>query len=54
MAGDQIYVDAHILKWTPAANLIGLHTAYELDRVAGRYDNIEQEWAAETDGVFVS
>jgi hypothetical protein len=43
LAGDGIYVDAHILKWTPAANLIGLHTAYELDRVAGRYDDIAQE-----------
>jgi hypothetical protein len=47
LAGDQIYVDAHILKWTPLANMIGLHTAYELDRVAGRYDDIAQERAAE-------
>lgn len=43
LAGDEIYIDAHILKWTPAANLIGLHTAYELDRIAGRYRTIEQE-----------
>src|SRR5262249_31841625 len=35
MAGDEIYVDAHVLKWHPWANTIGLHTAYELDRVAG-------------------
>jgi hypothetical protein len=42
LAGDEIYVDAHILKWTPAANVIGLHTAYELDRIAGRYRAIEQ------------
>jgi hypothetical protein len=47
LAGDQIYVDAHILKWTPLANMIGLHTAYELDRVAGRYDDIAQERSAE-------
>lgn len=47
LAGDQIYVDAHILKWTPMANLLGLHTAYELDRVAGRYDDIAQERSAE-------
>jgi len=47
LAGDQIYVDAHILKWTPMANVLGLHTAYELDRVAGRYDDITQERAAE-------
>jgi hypothetical protein len=43
LAGDQIYVDAHILKWKPMANVFGLHTAYELDRVAGRYDDIAQE-----------
>jgi hypothetical protein len=43
LAGDAVYVDAHILKWKSLANVIGLHTAYELDRVAGRYDDIEQE-----------
>lgn len=43
LAGDQIHMDAHILKWTPIANLLGLHTAYELDRVAGRYRNLENE-----------
>lgn len=43
LAGDQIYVDAHILKWKPIANFFGLHTAYELDRVAGRYKKIEDE-----------
>jgi hypothetical protein len=41
--GDEIYVDAHILKWTPMANVLGLGTAYELDRVAGRYHDIAQE-----------
>ena len=46
LAGDEIYVDAHILKWKPIANLIGLHTAYELDRVGGRYQAIEQERSA--------
>lgn len=47
IAGDEIYVDAHILKWQPLANLFGLHTAYELGRVGGRYRDIEQERAAE-------
>ena len=46
LAGDEIYVDAHILKWKPIANVIGLHTAYELDRVAGRYQAIEHERSA--------
>jgi len=43
LAGDEVYVDAHILKWKPWANLFGLHTAYELDRIAGRYHTIEDE-----------
>jgi hypothetical protein len=43
LAGDEVYVDAHILKWKSWANLFGLHTAYELDRLAGRYHRIEEE-----------
>jgi hypothetical protein len=46
LAGDEVYVDAHILKWQPYANLLGLHTGYELDRLAGRYHAIEQERTA--------
>ena len=46
LAGDALYVDAHILKWHPMANVFGLHTAYELDRIAGRYDDLERERAA--------
>src|SRR3954469_23224843 len=46
IAGDQVYVDAHILKWKPIANMIGLHTAYELDRIAGRYQELAQERSA--------
>lgn len=43
LAGDEFYVDAHILKWKPIANILGLRTAYELDRVAGRYATVEDE-----------
>lgn len=46
LAGDEINVDAHILKWKPRANMLGLHTVYELDRVAGRYYDIDQERTA--------
>jgi hypothetical protein len=46
LAGDEVYVDAHILKWKPVASFIGLHTAYELGRVAGRYRDIAQERSA--------
>lgn len=46
LAGDALYVDAHILKWRPMVNVLGLHTAYELDRVSGRYDDLELERSA--------
>jgi hypothetical protein len=41
--GDQLLVDAHILKWHPLANVLGVHTHYELDRLTGRYIEIEDE-----------
>ncbi len=46
VAGDQLLVDAHILKWHPFGNILGLHTQYELDRLTGRYEDIEDERAA--------
>ena len=45
LGGDEIYVDAHILKWKSWANFIGLHTVYELDRISGRYHDIADERA---------
>lgn len=46
VAGDQLLVDAHILKWRALGNLLGLRTEYELDRLTGRYVDIEDERAA--------
>lgn len=43
LRGDELYLDARILKWTPVANLLGLHTSYEFDRVAGRYTELRDE-----------
>ena len=47
LSGDAVYVDAHILKWRPIANFFGLHTAYELDRIAGRYNTLADEQSRE-------
>ena len=46
VSGEQFMVDAHILKWHPVANVLGIHTQYELDRMTGRYIDIEDERAA--------
>jgi hypothetical protein len=43
LSGDQLYVDARVLKWHPLANLLGLHTHYALDRIGGRYGDIDAE-----------
>lgn len=43
LAGDELYMDAHVIKWKPIASVLGLHTAYQLDRIAGRYRSIEHE-----------
>lgn len=43
LTGDELYIDAHILKWKPLVNVLGLHTEYELDRVGGRYVDLEAE-----------
>ena len=43
VAGDELFVDAHILKWKPLVNVFGLHTAYQLGRVGGRYRSLRQE-----------
>ncbi len=43
LSGDEIYLDARILKWHPWANLLGLHTLYRLDRIGGRYTDYKDE-----------
>ncbi len=43
MSGDELYVDARVLKWQPVATMLGLRTVYELDRIAGRYRTIQDE-----------
>lgn len=43
ISGDELYVDARILKWHPAASFVGLRTGYQLDRIAGRYRELGDE-----------
>src|SRR5213592_608517 len=47
LAGDAVYVDAHVLKWRPIGTLLGLETVYELDRIAGRYQALTDEQTKE-------
>lgn len=43
LAGDEWQLDARVLKWQGWANLLGLDAQYRLERVSGRYREIEQE-----------
>jgi hypothetical protein len=43
LRGDEWQVDARMLKWTVFANLIGFDAAYRLERIAGRYTNVDDE-----------
>jgi hypothetical protein len=45
LRGDEWQVDARVLKWRAFANLVGFDTAYRLERIGGRYTNIEEERA---------
>lgn len=42
LSGDEWRLDARIIKWKGWANLIGLDSFYRLDRLSGRYSDIEQ------------
>lgn len=46
LAGDELWVDARIVKWHPYANLLGLHTGYRLERIGGRYEDLDSERTA--------
>ncbi len=43
LQGDEWQVDARIIKWHGWANLLGLDAAFQLDRIAGRYSDIEKQ-----------
>jgi len=43
LAGDEWQLDARVLKWRGWATLLGLDARYRLERIGGRYRDIEQE-----------
>jgi hypothetical protein len=44
--GDQWQLDARVLKWKPWANIAGLDASYRLERMSGRYTDIDAERSA--------
>jgi len=44
--GDAWVIDARVLRWQLPAALAGVPSLYSLDRISGRYDDLEQERTA--------
>lgn len=43
LTGDEWQLDARVVKWKPWAVLAGLDPVYKLDRISGRYRDVELE-----------
>jgi hypothetical protein len=43
LAGDEWQLDARVIRWTPPATILGLDPVYELERISGRYADLDQE-----------
>lgn len=44
--GDEWQIDARVLKWRGAGNVLNFDTAYRLERISGRYSDVERERTA--------
>lgn len=42
LLGDEWQLDTRVLKWNAWVNLLGKHTLFALDRMAGRYSDIDK------------
>lgn len=43
LRGDEWQMDAKILTWRPPATILGLDPMYQLDRLSGRYSEVDRE-----------
>jgi hypothetical protein len=43
LRGDEWQVDARVLRWRGLANIAGFDTVYRLERIGGRYRDVESE-----------
>lgn len=47
LRGDEWQMDARVVNWKPPATLLGLDPIYQLDRLSGRYSDIDDEKSEE-------
>jgi hypothetical protein len=43
LRGDEWQLDARLINWTPPATILGLDPIYKLERLSGRFSEIERE-----------
>ena len=43
LRGDEWQIDARVITWQPPATILGLEPVYQLERLSGRYSDIERE-----------
>ena len=43
LRGDEWQMDARVVNWKPPATMLGLDPIYQLDRLSGRYSDIDEE-----------
>ena len=43
LTGDAFAVEGYIVKWHPFVTNLGVHPAYEIDRIVGRYNSPTDE-----------
>lgn len=43
LRGDEWQLDARVVSWEPPATILGLEPVYQLERLSGRYSDIDQE-----------
>ena len=46
LRGDEWQMDAKIVTWRPPATMLGLDPMYQLDRLSGRYSEVDREVSA--------
>ena len=43
LSGDEWQIDARVVTWKPPASILGLEPIYQLERLSGRYSNVQRE-----------
>jgi hypothetical protein len=43
LTGDEWQLDARVITWQPPATILGMEPVYQLERLSGRYSDIERE-----------